>query len=125
MRRTLVLAALSAAIAAPAPAAAHHRGCNTKACHDRVVAKTMRKAIAPHRWFLAKLRACEWDPRPQQRWRTDTGNGFYGAYQFTLSSWRTVGGRGMPHHASPLEQSYRAVLLLQRQGPGAWPVCSR
>ncbi len=34
------------------------------------------------------------------RWDINTGNGFYGGLQFTLSSWQAVGGQGYPHHAS-------------------------
>lgn len=49
-------------------------------------------------------------------WTSNTGNGFFGAYQFLLSTWRSVGGRGYPHQASPREQSYRAWLLWKRDG---------
>jgi hypothetical protein len=54
---------------------------------------------------------------------TNTGNGFYGAYQFTLSSWASVGGRGRPDLAGPFEQDGRALRLRSIQGRGAWPVC--
>jgi len=57
-------------------------------------------------------------------WSIDTGNGFYGGLQFTLSSWQAVGGTGYPNQASPGEQIMRAELLQQQQGWGAWPVCS-
>lgn len=57
-------------------------------------------------------------------WSIDTGNGFYGGLQFTLSSWRAVGGTGYPNQASRQEQIARAQLLQARQGWGAWPVCS-
>ena len=82
----------------------------------------MRRVTAPYRAWLASTRGCETRGQPDP-YRTNTGNGFYGAYQFTLSSWAAVGGRGMPHLASPLEQDYRAVRLLHLQGRGAWPVC--
>jgi len=58
-------------------------------------------------------------------WSINTGNGFYGGLQFTLSSWRAVGGSGYPHHASRAEQIYRGEKLQARQGWGAWPSCSR
>lgn len=77
------------------------------------------KVVRPYRGWLHKVAVCESDDRPS----TNTGNGFYGAFQFTIRSWRAVGGRGWPHHASMLEQSYRAVLLLRVQGTRAWPVC--
>jgi LysM repeat protein len=58
-------------------------------------------------------------------WSINTGNGFYGGLQFTLSSWRAVGGKGMPHHASKAEQIARAKKLQAIQGWGAWPACSK
>ena len=57
-------------------------------------------------------------------WAADTGNGFYGGLQFTLSSWNYVGGVGYPNQASPSEQIMRAQMLQARQGWSAWPVCS-
>lgn len=57
-------------------------------------------------------------------WSINTGNGYYGGLQFTLSSWRAVGGTGYPNQASREEQIMRARLLQARQGWGAWPVCS-
>jgi hypothetical protein len=123
MNRLALPAALAAlALSAPTAAAKHDR-CHTRTCFGRVLNKHKRAVVKPYRPFLARVRACEWDPI--QRWRTNTGNGFFGAYQFTLQSWHGVGGRGLPHQAGQLEQSYRAVLLLRVQGPGAWPVCGR
>jgi hypothetical protein len=58
-------------------------------------------------------------------WSINTGNGYYGGLQFSLSSWRWVGGSGYPHHASRAEQIHRAEILLSRQGWNAWPSCSR
>lgn len=57
-------------------------------------------------------------------WHINTGNGYYGGVQFSLASWRAVGGSGYPHRASKAEQIRRAEKLLKVQGPGAWPVCS-
>ena len=58
-------------------------------------------------------------------WSINTGNGYYGGLQFTLSSWRAVGGSGYPHQASKSEQIARAEKLRAIQGWGAWPACSR
>ena len=120
-RRLAALAALTTALAIPAPATA---GCNTKRCHQRVLVKHKRAVVKPHRAWLAAIRGCEvrGQPRP---YRTNTGNGHYGAYQFTLQSWAAVGGRGLPSDATQLDQDYRAVRLLKLQGPGAWPICGR
>ena len=57
-------------------------------------------------------------------WAANTGNGFYGGLQFTLSSWQAVGGSGYPNLASREEQIMRGQMLQARQGWGAWPVCS-
>lgn len=57
-------------------------------------------------------------------WAANTGNGFYGGLQFTLSSWRAVGGSGYPSQASRSEQIARAQNLLASQGWNAWPACS-
>jgi len=56
---------------------------------------------------------------------TNTGNGYYGAYQFTLSTWYSVGGRGLPSQASPAEQDMRAQMLQARSGWTPWPMTSR
>ena len=58
-------------------------------------------------------------------WTADTGNGFLGGLQFTLASWRAVGGVGLPQYATRAEQIARADRLWATQGWPAWPVCSR
>ena len=55
----------------------------------------------------------------------DTGNTFYGAYQFTWETWGTVYGDGNPAHAPPAEQDARARLLYARRGSQPWPICGR
>lgn len=57
-------------------------------------------------------------------WQTNTGNGFYGGLQFTMSTWRAFGGNGMPTQASRQQQIAVAQRVLAAQGWGAWPVCS-
>jgi uncharacterized protein YabE (DUF348 family) len=57
--------------------------------------------------------------------RATANNGrFYGLYQFSLGTWRDVGGTGLPSQASPSEQTYRAQLLYKRASwRSQWPVC--
>ncbi len=57
-------------------------------------------------------------------WAINTGNGYYGGLQFSLSSWRGVGGSGLPSDASREEQIARGEMLKARQGWGAWPACT-
>ena len=58
-------------------------------------------------------------------WSINTGNGYYGGLQFSLTTWQSVGGQGYPHQASPHEQATRAEILKARAGLGQWPVCGR
>jgi hypothetical protein len=52
------------------------------------------------------------------------GGGLYrGKYQFSVSTWQSVGGTGDPAAAPEAEQDKRAAILLARSGPGQWPVC--
>lgn len=74
----------------------------------------------PGQW--AQLRQCE----SGGNYRAVSPGGTYrGAYQFDLSTWRTVGGTGDPIAASPAEQDHRAQLLWQSRGHAPWPVCGR
>jgi resuscitation-promoting factor RpfB len=57
-------------------------------------------------------------------WSINTGNGFYGGLQFSLSTWRAYGGTGMPHEASREEQIAVAERVQDGQGWGAWPACT-
>ncbi len=66
------------------------------------------------------LRSCE----SGNNYRDNSGNGFYGAYQFTSSSWLLVGERGRPDLATPSAQDEAAKRLLARQGWKAWPTCT-
>lgn len=75
--------------------------------------------VRPFRARLSRIAQCE----SGGRWHIATGNGFYGGLQFLPSSWWAVGGTGLPHYRSKLEQMYRAVRLMRLQGWGAWPVC--
>jgi hypothetical protein len=70
---------------------------------------------------LEAIAACESGGNPA----TNTGNGFYGKYQFTLETWAAVGGTGNPAHASEAEQDRRATMLYARAGASPWPVCGR
>jgi hypothetical protein len=69
----------------------------------------------------ARLRQCE----SGGRYNINTGNGFYGAYQFLPSTWRGLGYPGMPHQAPPEVQDEAARKLQARSGWGQWPACTR
>jgi hypothetical protein len=69
----------------------------------------------------AKLRHCE----SGGRYNVNSGNGFFGAYQFTAATWRGLGFPGLPHQAAPEVQDEAARRLQARSGWGQWPACSR
>jgi soluble lytic murein transglycosylase-like protein len=46
--------------------------------------------------------------------------GYYGLYQFSKSTWASVGGSGDPRSASAAEQTARAQALYARGGAGQW-----
>ena len=62
------------------------------------------------------LRGCE----SSGRYDVVATNGHYGAYQFDLPTWRSVGGTGFPSVASPAEQDYRALILYRQRGWQPW-----
>lgn len=52
--------------------------------------------------------------------------GYYGLYQFSLATWQSTGGSGLPSEASPDEQTMRAKKLYTMVGgrwQGQWPQC--
>jgi hypothetical protein len=88
----------------------------------------VREQIRDHRAGLtAAMRArlnriafCESKGNP----RAVSGSGtFRGKYQFSYSTWKSVGGKGDPAAAPEREQDRRAALLLTRSGSSPWPVC--
>lgn len=69
-----------------------------------------------------RLAKCESGGNPRA---VNSSGRYFGLYQFSLSTWRAVGGNGNPINASPAEQTKRAKILQARAGWGQWPSCSR
>ena len=70
---------------------------------------------------FARLRQCE----SSGNYQDDTGNGYYGAYQFSADTWHGLGYDGLPSEAPPEVQDEAARRLRDRSGWGQWPACSR
>lgn len=77
---------------------------------------------------MAALRECE----SSGNYSINTGNGFYGAYQFAADTWVRLANQyyphlaGMlPHEASPADQDAMAMALYNEQGWSPWPGCAR
>lgn len=77
----------------------------------------------------ANASSVNWDAVAQcesgGNWAINTGNGYYGGLQFSLSTWQGYGGQGMPHENSRAQQIAIAERVLDGQGIGAWPVCGQ
>jgi resuscitation-promoting factor RpfB len=59
-------------------------------------------------------------------WATNTGNGYYGGLQFSLSTWQAYGGSGLPSDNSREEQIRIAEKVVAATGGyGSWPACSQ
>lgn len=91
------------------------------------------RSWAERSWYLAECTASSSDPLTRIRLCESGGNytvidptgTYFGAYQFDLPTWQSVGGAGYPHQASPAEQDYRASVLFAERGAAPWPVCGR
>ena len=70
---------------------------------------------------LEALRWCE----STNDYGIDTGNGYYGAYQFSLETWEWLGYWGYPNEADPEVQDQAALDLYAYSNWDAWPACSR
>lgn len=69
---------------------------------------------------FALLRQCE----SSGRYSINTGNGYYGAYQFDVQTWRGLGLSGLPSNAAPAVQDAAARTLQAQRGWSPWPGCS-
>jgi hypothetical protein len=67
-----------------------------------------------------QLRECE----SGDNYQADTGNGYYGAYQFSQQTWSNLGFPGRPDLEPPSMQDQAAMKLQSESGWGQWPACS-
>jgi hypothetical protein len=115
------IATLAATVAAALGTTDADATCKTNHCKARV--------IAPYKPKLHAIAMCESSlGSAHPHWHINSGNGFFGGFQFTLSTWRGVGGIGYPHWATKLEQRYRALRLARRlhfnwSSTEGWPIC--
>jgi hypothetical protein len=109
-----VAAPAAAAVAAPVPAA--------KAAPVVAAAASAASSV---RSALGGIWACIRQHESGGNYAINTGNGYYGAYQFALSTWRALGGAGLPSNAAPAVQDAMAQKLQALAGWGQWPQTSK
>ncbi len=69
-------------------------------------------------WY--ELRMCE----SSDNYAENSGNGYYGAYQFDPNTWTGLGYPGRPDVEPPAMQDEAAQRLQAMYGWGQWPACS-
>jgi multidrug efflux pump subunit AcrA (membrane-fusion protein) len=69
-------------------------------------------------WY--ELRMCE----SSDNYAENSGNGYYGAYQFDPNTWTGLGYPGRPDLEPPAMQDEAAQRLQAMYGWGQWPACS-
>ena len=92
-----------------------------KPAHDaRIVVGTRPPTVDDLNW--AAVAQCESRGNPRS---SNSANGYYGMFQFTVTAWKTAGGIGNPMDYSAAEQLIRAKRLYKIRGWSAWPVCGK
>jgi uncharacterized protein YabE (DUF348 family) len=93
----------------------------SKAVPELVRVGTMAPVVTGGSGVWDRLAECE----SGGNWSINTGNGYYGGLQFSLSTWRAYGGTGLPSQHSRETQIAIATKLRDASGGyGAWPHCS-
>ena len=112
----------------PTPAAADTTSAATSSSPSSSSAASTSAAAAPKTSAPAVASGSTWDQLAQcesgGNWAINTGNGYYGGLQFSLSTWQAFGGTGMPNQNSREQQIAIASKVQASQGWGAWPACS-
>lgn len=89
---------------------------------SKIVIRGSRPKYSSQSDAFARLRQCE----SGGNYAANTGNGYHGAYQFSVSTWNSMGtGYARADLAPPAVQDNAAMQLQARAGWGQWPACAR
>jgi hypothetical protein len=70
--------------------------------------------------ILVQIAECESGGNPRA---VSPGGQYRGKYQFSVDTWRGLGGKGDPAEAPEAEQDRLALKLFRRAGTAPWPNC--
>jgi hypothetical protein len=87
----------------------------------RLAAQRTKPVVVAGSDVWAQLRYCE----AGGIYNRNSGNGYYGAYQFDLSTWGGWGGYARADLAPPAVQDAKARETQARRGWYPWPACAR
>lgn len=75
-------------------------------------------------WASSPAVVCIRYHESNDNYSTNTGNGYYGAYQDLLSTWQAAGGTGLPSNAPPAVQDQINYQIWLSGGWGQWSTAS-
>ncbi len=81
--------------------------------------RVVKGPVTGDAWY--HLRVCE----SGNNYARNSGNGYFGAYQYNLSTWGHYGGYARPDLAPPAVQDAKAKLTQAARGWRPWPACAR
>jgi hypothetical protein len=84
-----------------------------------LVTRYLRALAIPYESNWDRVARCE----SGGNWSINTGNGYYGGVQFSLSTWHAYGGSGYPHQNSKRAQIIVAERVRTSSGLQHWPHC--
>ncbi|WP_298381566.1 transglycosylase family protein [Ferrimicrobium sp.] len=119
-RQAAALAARQAAVQSQSQGAPSAAGVSAAVTTGAAGTKWGGTPAPPSPQAFAALRECE----SGGNYQDNTGNGYYGAYQFSLATWSGLGFSGLPSAASPSTQDQAAQIEQRQSGWSAWPECS-
>jgi len=115
-----VLSPLHAAQAEAAAKATAAAAARKKALAQATAVKA-KALVIPGSDVWARLRYCE----AGGDYARNSGNGYYGAYQYNLGSWGNYMGYARPDLAPPAIQDEKARITQAARGWNPWPACAR
>jgi hypothetical protein len=107
--------------AAQAEAAAKAKAAKKSSAAKRSVKVRKAAVVVPGSDVWAKLRYCE----AGGDYARNSGNGYYGAYQYNIGTWANFMGYARPDLAPPAVQDAKARATQAARGWAPWPACAR